>query len=268
MSCSIYDVKSSLNTSMSVIHVYQTPQAVHLTQGTGSPNQNYPVNRSDFRLLKGVRNEIEVFVKDLDRKPVSMNGKTPVMRIVDRDRQHLLMETELEVVDVSKGRFRLVVDPGVDLPLGSHIYSVLVETTGQYPTVLYTDRDRTPFGVVEVLEGPVETPAPSTMISRDQMLLLGGSRHSTALPGAALVGNRTGLHTALFYLTGFTGSITIQASLEAQPTSEDLSWFDVDQVTVSGFSGLHPLTFEGMFVWVRFIVYENQGTVDKVFYRN
>lgn len=250
-----------------MLHVYQTPQAVYLTQGVGSPNQNYPVNRSDFRLVQGVRNEVEVFVKDLDRKPVAVTA-TPVLRILDRARQRLLLEAVLVAVDAAKGRYRLVVDAGADLPLGVHTYAVLLEVPGEAPTVLYTDRDRGVSGVVEVVAGPEAIPAPSTLLPRAEMLSRDGRLYTTALPGAALVDHREGLHTALCHLTGFTGAITVQASLEAQPTSDDSAWFEVGRYPFVVADGPRPLAFEGMLAWVRFVVEESEGTVEQIVYRN
>lgn len=252
---------------MSVLHVYQTPQALYLTQGVGSPNQNYPVNRSDFRLVQGVRNEVEVFVKDLDRKPVAVTG-TPVLRVLDRARQNLLLEAVLVAVDAAKGRYRLVVDAGDRLPLGSHVYAVLLEMPGEAPTVLCTDRDRGVSGVVEVVAGPHAVPAPATVVPRAEILSRDGRLVTTALPGAAQVDHREGLHAALCHLTGFTGTVTVQGSLEAQPTSDDAAWFEVARANFADADGARPLTFEGMLVWVRFVIEETAGTVEKIVYRN
>src|SRR5574343_504395 len=181
---------------MTVLHVYQTPQAIYLTQGIGSPNQNYPINRSDFRLFRGVRNDVEVFVKDLDRKPVLVTGMV-IMRIMDRNRQTVLHETSLEMVDPLAGRFRLSIEPSVHLPLGTHIYVVMLENEGESPIALFTDRDRGVSGFVEVISGTEVIVPPTPTVERKDMLLRDGKRYTTALPGTALSARQNGSHTAM-----------------------------------------------------------------------
>lgn len=58
------------------IDVFMMPQVVTLTLGgnTGASLMNYPVNRTDFNLTKGVTNEILFFVKDVDRHPVTADN--------------------------------------------------------------------------------------------------------------------------------------------------------------------------------------------------
>jgi len=250
------------------LHVYQTPQAIYLNKGVGSPNQNYPVNRTDFKIFDGVKNEVEVFVKDLDRKPVDMTGLRIVMNILDRNKNRMLLEKELEIIDAVRGRYRLTIDTGDNLPIGIHIYSVI--TVDDFSTeILYTDRNRGSSSYLEVVEGPFANPTPSVVVSQDDMLFRNNRYYTGAIAGAASVDRRDGLHALLWHPEGFSGRFTIEATLEAQPDASDSMWFVVaSDLYVEQSQPVHH-EFEGMYTFVR-ANYEimGNGVVNQITFRN
>jgi hypothetical protein len=78
-------------------------------------------------------------------------------------------------------------------------------------------------------------------------------------------------------MTDFTGTFKVQASIQSLP--QDTDWFDVYTMSPTGIDGLlsvgipvsyveytgtQSYTFEGNYRWVRFIVDEQAGNVDKI----
>lgn len=252
---------------MALIHVFDIPQVVQLSTrvvaGTGSNHMNYPINHSDFTLIKGVLNEIDFLVLDIDRKTVSLGEEDAIiLRIHRRSDQSVVLTTTLATVEGSQARFRASIPAEVvdDLDNGFYRYTVCLRTGADEPQerLLYTDRGRTGEGSVEVRQGPLPVSTAPRKVERDDMLPLAGSLISGALPGAAQIGNRTGVHTVAVYGNHFTGSVVVEASLEMQPDTNDASWFTVVEHSFSELIGSSGFSFTGPYQWVRFKVTESQ----------
>jgi hypothetical protein len=256
--------------SMSIIHVYAMPQIVTMMlDEVGAPSMNYPVNSTDIRFYQGVRNVVDLYVKDIDRKPVTLSGQVPVMHILTRDRSKLLLTRSLTVVDTAKGRYRLTVEPDAmhDWPLGGLTYVAGV-TDGTSETLLYTDREKATTGVLYLLDGPLPQPIEAITIPASDFVLREPYTYSGAYPGAAQVGNLSGLHTIAVYGVAFTGRVLAQGSLDAQPSSDDSAWATIAAYDLDLASGVTPFGFEGNYQWIRFAVETLDGTFEKIVYRN
>jgi hypothetical protein len=82
-----------------------------------------------------------------------------------------------------------------------------------------------------------------------------------------------GLHTVVFQLDNFVGSIKIQATLALYPSDTD--WFDVTYNTISTpltaldstpVVGTANATFTGKFAWIRAAYTLQQGTITSIRY--
>ena len=110
-------ITSSRSIWGSPIWLYNIPQVVNLTipgslQYEGTMLNNYPVLRTDFRLVRGVTNEIVFFVRDLDRKPVALpTDNTLTIFIVDTKTDTILMSRDLTIVDLAKGIYQFATLP-------------------------------------------------------------------------------------------------------------------------------------------------------------
>ena len=80
--------------------------------------------------------------------------------------------------------------------------------------------------------------------------------------GDGYYGRADGIHTVQYDYTGFTGTITIQASLATTPADSD--WFDVDTVTVSNQTEVKFANFTGNYVYIRAKVVYTDGTVNSI----
>lgn len=255
---------------MSVIHVYSLPQVLWLTTGIGAPNMNYPVNRTDFRLYRGVRNTVEVYIRDIDRKPVTLDtGSVPTVYILSRDTPRVLLSRAMTLLDATKGHWSFYVDPTdlVDWPDGALDYVVTASAYQGAESMLYTDQGYGPKGSVTVYSGPVPATRQPIVVPSSAFLSRSGALYTSALIGSAQV-QHLGVHTAALYATGFSGVVTAQGLLDASPTSDDSQWADITASTFTGASGPQAMTFEGNYYWVRFAIAPTSGTIDQIQFMN
>lgn len=256
---------------MSVIHIFKIPQVIELALGNGGALMNYPVNRTDFRLFRHVDNQIDLWVKNIDHKAVSMANTTVTMHIKDPDTDRVLLTRDLTVVDSAKGLLKLFVsgDDVAALPEGAFKYStVITNTITDAQTLLFTDMQRRATGTVEIVEGPTPDPQEPIVLNFYTFTQRSGKYYSGAQPGAATVKNYSGLHTLAVGLYQFTGTITVQGTLQEVPSALDVDWFDVDSRTYNNQTGLFYFPFEGNLLWVRLKIEVFSGTIESLEYRN
>ena len=86
-----------------------------------------------------------------------------------------------------------------------------------------------------------------------------------ALKAADYYGGFGQLQTIAYFLNGFQGTITIQASLDADPTV-DTDWFKVfESAAGSPVTNSFPANISGNFTWIRAYVSNFQaGTITKL----
>lgn len=232
---------------------------------------NYSVNRTDFRLFRHVDNQIDIWVKNIDRKPVAMANATASINIINPATNRVIMTRDLEAVDADKGLFTFFVsgEEAAALPAGALRYSTVVTNTiTNIQTLLFTDRERKGTGVVEVTEGPIPDPPEPYRLSFSEFLPRGGKFYSENLEGAASVQNFSGQHSLAIDFAAFSGKFTVQGSLEENPSSLDSNWFNISTAQYNNQTGLTHYPFEGNVLWVRFVVELFSGVIEKIEYRN
>jgi hypothetical protein len=237
---------------------------------------NYPVNRTDFKLTKGVKTEVLFFIRDVDRKVVTITGAAPRVIVVDVHDNRVMLDRALTIVDATKGLWMLTV-AAADIEfwsIGDMRYSIMIDRGVGDQVMLYTDRAYGPYSYLTVLQGPFPAPPEAQTIPSTEFIYTDGRLVSGAFLGGASIGNPTGLHTFAFSATKFLGTYKVEASIQNQPSSEELDWFEVwkEDIIVET-TGPVPGEITGQFLWIRFVVIEQlqQGvpsTFDKVVYRN
>ena len=92
------------------------------------------------------------------------------------------------------------------------------------------------------------------------------SSAENAQPG---INGNDALHTIAIYTDGYNGSITIQATLDNQPTSQT-SWADIDTLTFTGNeTEPKPVNFNGVYSHIRIAASKDPvSTVTKILMRN
>lgn len=266
---------------MPSVNLYQIPQVINTTQ-SGGVGVNSATNKIDFDVSKNVTTEIEFLLKDIDRKAVSLTGKTMVIYIVDQKNNTIMLQKKLTVMNAPRGHCRLTIIPSdiMDWDTGYYSYSITILQDGQQ-TLVHQDINRSQYGYLELKQGPLPAPRSARVITPEEMQLdnndLGLFKKyiSGAYPGAAQRDNRAGNHSLAIYAKDLSGTFYVQASLENGVPTAIQEWFDVEingvtnneqnnneinnpdvvnsRYEFKNFNGVHNIQFQGSFMWVRFI---------------
>ena len=258
--------------------IFDIPQVVNLTYPAnfsfeGTMRNNYPVLRTDFRLVRGVTNEVVFFIRDIDRKPVSLNmGDSLTINIVDPRTQVLLMTRALTVFDLDKGiyQFTTLPDEMDTWPTGPVRWSVGYTRASGGTIMMWTDMNYSPYSSLYVTESPSGGPAPTLTIPWSEFsLLTGASYFNGPLAGAAQDGYLNGVQTFVASMVDFTGTVEIDASMVAQPdlSAESPDWFSIDSTVYTGFTGNDTYDLTGNYLWLRVLVILTSGSVTQVTYK-
>jgi hypothetical protein len=239
---------------------------------------NYPVNRTDFRLLRGVTNEVIFFVRDIDRKPVSLTmGDTLTINIVANDT--LLMARNLTVVDLAKGIYQFAtMSAEMDSwPTGPVRWSMTYHRSATNDNVmLWTDLSYSPYSYLYVTDGPLPGPAPTVttvwaaftqfpnVIPAPQF----NSYYSGPLIGAAQNGYLNGVQTFVYTMNAFTGTVEIDATLVTQPdlSASSPDWSSVDSVNYTAATS-DTRNIVGNYIWLRVLVTPMSGSFVQMSYK-
>lgn len=263
---------------MPSVNLFQIPQVINTTQA-GGVGVNSATNKVDFDVSKNVHNEIEFLLKDIDRKAVSLTGKTLVIYIVNQADRSLKLQKTLQVINAPRGHCRLTLTPSdiADWDTGYLAYSITIMRADQTQVLVHQDQNRSQYGFLEVKQGPLPCPQKATTITTEEFamdVVNGETKYITgAFVGAAQRDNRSGKHTLAIYSKAFTGKFKIQASLENGVPTSDLEWFDLPEsdVTLTNKSGITNVEFQGSFMWVRFMYIPsefNTGSITKSLFKN
>tara|TARA_B100001248_G_scaffold260694_1_gene249655 strand:- start:763 stop:1539 length:777 start_codon:yes stop_codon:yes gene_type:complete len=231
-----------------------------------------PENYKPMIAYKGLNVEFDFFVKDTDRKPQSLHNKTYTATVIDSTSKSTVLTKQLVPTDYEKGLLVLKLDHSETDALTAKLYDLVITYTvtdvpGSYGGS--SDQNNRITFVLEVRDGAVPELRPSetvTVFTPDGDDKIGGR-----MTGPALNNSTSGLNTVQVYLTNYTGTYKIQASLSLQPLDAD--FFDVpgQSYTVSSTTIVDYHTFIGMYNYVRLVhtpAAGNAGTLDKVVYRS
>ena len=80
--------------------------------------------------------------------------------------------------------------------------------------------------------------------------------------GDGYYGRSDGLHTVQYTYIEFTGTITIEATLEIDPTEND--WFTVHEYVAAQESSSKIANFIGNYVWIRAYIVFTDGSISSI----
>ena len=250
------------------VNMFDMPVVVNLVlpqSCVGNPVlMNYPINRTDFRLIRGVPNVIQFFVRDVDRHIaiLPLANATLTANIVDVNTQTLLLHRDLFVVNAATCLYGLSTQPAdmVDWPTGYLGYSIQVKRADGSQTMLWTDRDYSPYGYCTLTDGPIPPPVTPKVLDPTTFVVDLGYSYSSPVPGAAARGYPDGTQTFSFYTNNYTANVFIEASLVPSPATDQSNWFKVADQGFVAANGVTQVTVEGNFLWLR-VALPNSGPV-------
>jgi len=272
------------------VFLYEVKRKVELTlrESAGTVNWNLPMNSNDFRVFKDSHNTIEFVVRNTDRKPINLMGRSVQINLYDQRTSKLMFNSKLRITNEAKGIAVLDITPDVtaDWFIQTYSYSVVVTNSDGSRHMLYVDEHEGQRGFFELSQGPKFDPFPSYEVEWEALMQTAETpnntrtsyRYSSAFPGSLQRNNTAGLHSAVVYLENFSGELKIQGSVEEGDPAES-DWYDIQVLEFDKTTGLQNVSWEANLMWVRFFVRSNgdnhydaldvnTGKITKLVFRN
>lgn len=245
-----------------------------------------------IKLYKGIDNTVKLLIKNNDQKPVNITGYTFTFYVVSdfqgfpnpsqADNAQVSIVLPCTIVDPVKGIVTVTVPANVLEALTNNFYNFSVSATDNNGNNVtpYATEDYQVRGQVEVESGSYPSFRPSAMAVFSANTV-GSTNGSTDDPfsifnikalnpinaisdpmSADMPSNNsvTGLHTVQYYFENFTGTVTIQGSLDSTAASpSSVSWFDIMSTEYTNQDTPDIVSFSGLYNFVRFSITNNSG---------
>lgn len=237
---------------------------------------NSPVNYRFLKLFTGLDNEFLFYIKNIDRKPIQLQGQTITANIVNRENNAKLLSKKCQIVDYDEGKIKLVVTAGEMIAVQNGFLDLVftyVNAQG-LNLPLFVDQNLRPNYTIEVSDQTQNIPLLSAETTTFTSQVIGTDTFyfSSHLPGPGVFNKVNGMVTLAVYTTNYTGDFYIQGSLEENPTEND--WFNIILGTYTmehypyiNRTGIDPWTFRTNIKYLRTKFTQTQGTLDKVIIR-
>jgi hypothetical protein len=233
---------------------------------------NRVMYQRDLKIQKGLNNQVRVQFKNSDQKRITIsNSQTFIFSMFDAIDNRMVLEKEIEVLDVAttatRGLALLTLNESdtVDLDRTSYQYSIkLAAGNGTYlPT--YTNTYYGISGTLHLLNDVFPTLQDSKVINSfnkhwDDEFFWYEHVSGNIYANPEFNGNNA-LHTVALYMTGFRGTVQVEATLSNSP-SNNSSYAVVAEQIYLGFSGIDYVNFNGVYSYIRVKFIPAQGPTD------
>lgn len=242
------------------VYLYQNSLDVILDLDSTVRGVNQVMYQRDLKIQKGIKNQVRIRFKNSDQKNINVSTQTFVFSMFDAINRRLMLEKPLEVIDQNTTSTRgmalltLTENDTLDLDKSSYQFTVKVlDNDGTYSpaysntyygmagTLHLTDE------VYPVLQPSQEVNAFERSYNAETQLYEHKSGNTYAYPE---YNGNTALHTIALYMTGYKGTVYVQATLNNTPASFG-RYITIQELTYNGFSGIDYLNFNGVFTYIR-----------------
>jgi hypothetical protein len=255
------------------------------------------VYNRNLKIYRGVDNRIDIQVRNSDQKSSNLTPPVDpidqqlldnvlVFNLVSRDTKDLVLKKDFTAMELATGKVTITLTEQelLNLDNGFYNYSIIKElrkdidstdykVTSRIP--LYVDSQYDTIGTIEVSGDVYGDVAPSLVI--DTFNYVNPFTQGDATPkwyesaiidATPKINTGDPTHTFQFYSTNYTGTATIQGSLDAQgATPRESKWVDISTVDLATTKYKNIV---GKYNWFRIKHVPatlNTGTVDKILYR-
>jgi len=237
---------------------------------------NPPMNNKIIKIYKGVDSILNVYIKDKDRKPVSLTSGTLTSYLVNHTTGNLLFSRLVEEIDNTTGQAKLKIlnKDLVGVESGFYDMSLTFKNVDGETLPLYADRGDNVKITIEVKDGPIPKLADSSNIIFGVPGGTGVIQYSSAVNVTSVAPDTKGLHTFVAYFTGYKGKLYANGSIEETANG----WFPIRIASTTDYkeysdatTKVEPFNFSSNLNWIRFghdADLTNTGTVDKILYRS
>ena len=237
-----------------------------VTVGTGpSDRWNLMYYAKNVKLHKGVDNPVKFRIKNQNQKNVDVSNNEFYLYITDAATNAEILNKTLILESATTGLVSTVITEEDLLDFNSvryHYGIKMIDSTGnEFP--IYVDDNYSATGVVEVND----TAYPNHSASNE--LTINSYEDGVAYTSTLTVTPaNNGVHTAVYYLTDFSGSITVQGHLQDSSSVFETDYIDVVTNDYTDQTGVVYTNFTGLFTGIRFKVTRTAGSVDQILHKN
>ena len=254
---------------------------------TWSTERYRRVYNRNLKIFRGVDNRIDIQVRNNDQKASNIVGSTLVFNLVSQDTKHLVLQKDFTAMDLATGKVTVILtaEELLDLDVGFYNYSIIKEVRTTVDSTDYTVTSKMPLymdsqydtvGTLEItgdVYGDVSTSVNVSTFNYTNPFTQGAVEPfpfytSEIIDARPNTSPAYPIHTFQFYTTNYTGTVEIQASLDAQgATPRETKWATV--ATVDLLTERYK-NVTGKYNWFRIKhipALNNTGTVDKILYR-
>ncbi len=219
---------------------------------TWSTERYRKVYNRNLKIYRGVDNRIDIQVRNADQKASNITGSTLVFNLISKETKNLVLSKDFSAMDLATGKVTVILTDTelLDLDNGFYHYSIIKEVRSDIDSTdykvtsklpLYVDSQYDTIGTLEI-SGDVYGNVNSSLVVdtfRYTNPFATGSVEKPWFESAIIDASpkiKTGdpLHTFQFYSTNYTGTVTIQGSLDDQGgTPRQNSWVSIATVDLS-----------------------------------
>ena len=256
---------------MLVTTVYLYDQIINLKIKVDTDKQHwgYEMYNHPIKLYKGIDNTIQIQLKNDNQKTLTITDKTITFSILNSsDGTSVLLNKTATIVDGINGKAKVTITEGDLLNLDSQYlnYSVKVVDGEENQMIGYVDGAYDVIGQLQILDGVFPDIKESLELKLADFQEAGGTYTSDPLVAESKLNQNTGLHTAAFYVNGYSGDIKVQATLNDNVAPAD--YFDIKTVTLASKTGIAYTNWNGVYNRVRFVHTPTAGSTEKILYRS
>ena len=254
---------------------------------TWSTERYRKVYNRNLKIFRGVDNRIDIQVRNNDQKASNIVGSTLVFNLVSQATKDLVLQKDFTAMELATGKVTVIVtaEELFDLDIGFYNYSIVKEVRATVDSTDYTVTSKMPLymdsqydtvGTLEITGDVYGGVADSVIVNTfnyTNPFTQGAVEPfpfytSQIIDAAPNTSPAYPIHTFQFYTTNYTGTVEIQASLDAQgATPRDTKFSTVATVDLAN-EKYKNVT--GKYNWFRIKhipATNNTGTVDKILYR-
>ena len=234
-----------------------------------------------LKVYKGIDNKLQFRLLNSDQKPQDVALLTPYLTAYDETKSKVIekigsvLQTSDSTVFKNKGLFEITLSAADIQDIDNQFlhYNIYFKNTDNQNVLTYTNSHFGAANVIQVLDSIYPDPQSSTEITQFTEQVVFGEETAEWISETAYAkpetNNNDALHTVALYTSSYTGTVTIQGTLENQ-ISEFTDWFDIKAITFSGTETTPtPTSFNGVFTYLRFISdADPTDTINKILIRN
>ena len=232
-----------------------------------------PVYSRQIKLYRGIDNTLQFKLINADQKPIDLSSYDTKFQAFDENNNLVISRNGTQVTDTTstpiKGVFSVTITENDCLNLKDQFlsYNVYLVNSDDNNVLTYSNSHFEQSGTIRLTSDTFPGAKESKIFN--SWLLDNNVYYSSAENAQPGINGNDALHTIAIYTDGYDGSITIQATLDNQPTSQT-SWADIDTLTFTGNeTEPKPVNFNGVYSHIRIAASKDPiSTVTKILMRN